>query len=344
MITLSLALILSSETTRTEFKSNDYPLVPAKKSPLKFTEKNIPFEFEWLIEGFGQSWASTPEPQLRFRIFSQDRKVHQELAPSVTKTLLRLWRYNLDELKIDHKPDYSKSTVDVYLCWAGQAGGEHLFDDDPQAPKGYSSKVNTIYIYDLPTFTDKMEQLREVAHEYGHASLPGVGGYDYPEYWANGFLGEKLFLSAMCVKPDYNPDEMMGVSQADCQAWVREKCRPLMFKAAQTFPDSAMFSGKGEASMNQYIGFHLWVQQCFPPKIVSRLMKINGDQARRLPMTLRDAVEDISELDVPIHSNLKGKLVWLPDIPGKWRGAQVKLRKNGYVGLVPQGDVIKLRP
>jgi hypothetical protein len=343
MIASTLAWLLL-DTTKTEVRQLDSPLKPVKKSPLKFTDKNIPFEFEWMSEGYAQARSSTNELQLRFRIFAQDRKVHSELSPSVAKTLLHLWKFNYDELKIDHKPDYSRSCIDVYLCWSGQPGGEHLFDEDPQAPRGGSSKVNTIYIYDLPTFKERIEQLREVAHEYGHATLPAVGGYDYPEYWANGFLGEKLFLSELCNRKDYDPEQMMGVSQAECQAWVRDKARPLMFKAAQTFPNAEMFKGKGESAMNQYIGYLLWVQFAFSPKIVSRVMKINGPQAATLPESLRDCVSDVSSMDIPIHTDLKGKLIWLPDIPGTWSGAKVRLRKKGFVGLVPSADIVRLRP
>lgn len=343
MIATTLALALL-DTPKTEVRPFDMALNPVKKSPLKFTDKNIPFEFEWMTEGFAHAWSSTPEPQLRFRVFAQDRKVHTELSTPVAKTLLKLWTYNYDELKIDHKPDYARSCVDVYLCWAGQAGGEHLFDEDPQAPRGGSSKVNTIYIYDLPTFKEKMEQLREIAHEYGHATLPAVGGYDYPEYWANGFLGEKLFLSDLCLRKDYDPDQMMGVPQAELQAWVRQKARPLMFKAAQTFPNADMFKGKGESAMNQYIGYLLWVQFAFPPKVVSRLMKINGNQAGTLPRNLRDCISDVATLEIPIHDALRGKLIWLPDMPGDWSGASVKLRKQGFIGMVPTSGTIRLRP
>lgn len=343
MIATILALSMF-DTPKTEVRPFDMALNPVKKSPLKFTEKNIPFEFEWMTEGYAHAWSSTPEAQLRFRVFAQDRKVHSELAPQVTRTLLKLWTYNFEELKIDHKPDYARSCVDVYLCWAGQPGGEHLFDEDFQAPRGGSSKVNTIYIYDLPTFKEKMEQLREIAHEYGHATLPAVGGYDYPEYWANGFLGEKLFLSDLCTQKDYDPDQMMGVSQAECQAWVREKARPLMFKAAQTFPNAEMFKGKGESAMNAYIGYLLWVQFCFDPKIVSRLMKINGDKAATLPKTLNECLGDVVSVDIPVHDALRGKLIWLPDMPGKWSGATVKLRKQGSVGMVPTSSTIRLRP
>ncbi|MDH4389674.1 MAG: hypothetical protein QE269_13205 [Fimbriimonas sp.] len=343
MIAAALAMSLM-DTPKTEVRPFEMALNPVKKSPLRFTEKNIPFEFEWMTEGLAQAWSASPEQQLRFRVFAQDRKVHGELSPLVTRTLLRLWTYNYNELKIDHKPDYARSCVDVYLCWSGQPGGEHLFDEDPQAPRGGSSKVNTIYIYDLPTFKEKMEQLREVAHEYGHATLPAIGGYDYPEYWANGFLGEKLFLSALCTRKDYDPDQMMGVSQADCQAWVREKARPLMFKAAQTFPTDEMFKGKGESSMNQYIGYLLWVQFCFEPKIVSRLMKINGEKASTLPTTLRECLEDVISTNIPIHKELQGKLIWLPDLPGTWSGCTIKLRKKGFVGMVPTSGTIRLRP
>ncbi|MEI8281750.1 MAG: hypothetical protein WCG75_05040, partial [Armatimonadota bacterium] len=60
----------------TEVRQRETPLEIVKKSPLKFPPNKKPYEFEWLTEGYAHAWTSTPDPQLRFRVFAQDRKVH----------------------------------------------------------------------------------------------------------------------------------------------------------------------------------------------------------------------------------------------------------------------------
>ncbi|MBV9852583.1 MAG: hypothetical protein JO250_23200 [Armatimonadetes bacterium] len=67
---------------------------------------------------------------------------------------------------------------DVWLCRKGQTGGEQW--------------RSNIYFYDLDTPRSSIEWIREITHEYGHLALPPIGGYSAPEYWANGYYGERL--------------------------------------------------------------------------------------------------------------------------------------------------------
>ena len=69
---------------------------------------------------------------------------------------------------------------DVWLCTGGQSGGEQW--------------RSNLYLYDLETPRSSIEWIREVVHEYSHLALPAIGGYDAPEYWANGYLGERLIV------------------------------------------------------------------------------------------------------------------------------------------------------
>ncbi len=69
---------------------------------------------------------------------------------------------------------------DVWLCTGGQSGGEQWRDN--------------LYLYDIETPRSSIEWLRETVHEYAHLALPAIGGYEAPEYWANGYLGERLLV------------------------------------------------------------------------------------------------------------------------------------------------------
>jgi hypothetical protein len=83
-----------------------------------------------------------------------------------------------DHLK--HPPANGDTPFDVWLCQKGQSGGEQYH--------------NNLYLYDLDAPRSSIEWLREIVHEYGHLALPPIGGYKAPEYWANGYLGERLLV------------------------------------------------------------------------------------------------------------------------------------------------------
>jgi hypothetical protein len=95
MTSLALQFLLTTlQGEITEVRQSEKPLEIAKKSPLRFPPNKKPYEFEWLTEGYVRAWKSTNDPQLRFRTFSQDRKVHSDLAIQTTQLLLKLWTYN----------------------------------------------------------------------------------------------------------------------------------------------------------------------------------------------------------------------------------------------------------
>jgi hypothetical protein len=320
----AISLLLALNFPLVDIRPVESALEPAKKSP----KGN--YEFLWQINGSAYISTGTTDPFLRFRVYSQERKVHQDLAPQVTRTLLRLWQYNYQELKIDHKPNYNRSTVDVYLCWAGQPGGEQLFDEDPQAPRGQSSKVNTVYIYDLPSFDPPLERLREVAHEYGHASLPAVGGYKSPEYWANGYLGEKLFLQWMVE--NWQEDASMGASRDDVLKWLKKESQPLWTNFALNFPS---LSGTGAEAMNNYIGMMLWMQKVVPPSIFGRAFKATGGlEPTEVPAALAEAIEGAGPFELVLPKELIGKPIFLPFGGMQISGAKVLGKRQEWVKVV----------
>jgi hypothetical protein len=288
-------------------------------------------EFEWLVEGIAET---EQEKALRFRVYSQERKIQAELAPEVARALLRLWEYNYQSLGYDHRPDSNKMAVDVYLCWAGLPGGEQLFDYDPQIPVGQSRKVNTIYIYDLPSFTKPIERLREVAHEYGHASLPAVGGYERPEYWANGYLGEKIFLTELAQRGEGG---YLGCSVEDIKAWVKKECDPLVINGATSFPQ---LFGKSEAAMKQYIGTMLWLHRILPSEAFGRAFKATaGLEPKDVPTAFAEALEGAQPFEFEVPAHLVGKPIWLPFAKMKLPGNAIKIKKKGWVQILAEKKV-----
>ena len=76
---------------------------------------------------------------------------------------------------------------DVWLCRQGAAGGDEWH--------------RNIYFYDLDDARSSIEWIREIAHEYSHMALPPIGGYTAPEYWANGYYGERLLVRWLARTP-----------------------------------------------------------------------------------------------------------------------------------------------
>jgi len=97
-----------------------------------------------------------------------------------TGRLLLLGRHAL--MAQTHRPPFNDddTPIDVWLCRNGDAGGEQW--------------RNNLYFYDLDTRRSSIEWIREILHEYSHLALPAVGGFSAPEYWANGYLGERLLV------------------------------------------------------------------------------------------------------------------------------------------------------
>jgi hypothetical protein len=111
--------------------------------------------------------------------------INNGLAARIGRLLL-LSRYTLVS-KTGHAPNNGAAPFDVWLCKDGNAGGEQWGDN--------------IYYYDLKVKRSSIEWIREIVHEYSHLSIPGIGGYKSPEYWANGYIGERIVIRWMRSTP-----------------------------------------------------------------------------------------------------------------------------------------------
>lgn len=305
------------------------PLDPSKKSPKKFGTPAVPWEFPWLVQGYVRI-PNTPQYMARFRVYSQDRKEKDDQAPLLARMLTAMWEENANRLRYDHPDQYNGGIVDVYLCWGGKAGGEQRFGVDFE--NGIQKSVNTIYFYDLSSFTDPVEKAREVAHEYGHAILPAVGGYEAPEDWANGFLGEKLFLRWLrdaLVAGRLKPEDTMGAEGPQLDEWVKKNVDPLVITASQSLPTPQYLSDHSAAGMDRYTGLALYAATVLPERVFSRSMLLTGStSAKDYPEAIALAAEEPAEYSLTIPSYLKGKSLWIPLNKGKLKGAKI-LR---YVG------------
>lgn len=305
----------------------------------KFAPKHPEWQFDWITSVLGDAEGEPFQYELRFRVFAQERRKANDKGESVGRLLGRLWEYNNSRLRFDHAPVYNNRVVDVYICYGGEPGGEQLFDEDAGAD-GRPVKVNTIYIYALDSFTEPVEMAREVCHEYGHATLPPIGGFSEPEDWANGFLGEKLYMRMLRDKMAaklLEPVDAMGAPFEALDAWVKRHVDPLVQAAALKGPDAELLAGKGPAAMDAYLGLAAYAEAVLPMSVFRRGLVLTGStKAADFPKALVLASEEPERYDLTIPDELKGKTLWIPSGKAAITGAKVLQQKGDWVKIQPE--------
>ncbi len=306
------------------------------------------WEFDWSTAGFvgGFKPPNAEVKERRFELFSQESTVGSARPESVVRLLLRLCSYNISYMRLDHAADFSK-TVTVYLCFGGDPGGEQLFEADNQVG---GKKVDDVYFYDLRSLTDPVETVREVAHEYGHAVLPSLGGeFTAPEAWANGYLGEKLYLSYLAqarTESKLGPEDTFGATPEALRAWVKKNVDPLVNDAFVNGPRPALLAGKGKASMDAVLGLALATARVYNPQLMCRALYIGGSDPKAFVDAAMTASEELPLVTLHIPEALRAKPIWIPvgHDPKKSviMGASVLRRpKDGWVQILPgKSDVV----
>ena len=319
-------------------------LATPKLSPKAFNGKK--WEFDWVTSGYGKD-PESGEMSLRFRVFSQERKPGNDPAQMAAVMDARMWELLNHKYKIDHpEMGHGLKLVDEYLCWGGTAGGEQTLGEDVEA--GQVRRVNTVYIYDIASFKDPVEMAREVAHEYGHAVLPAVGGFKSPEDWANGYLGERLFLR--WLRDSYEAGRLdsaatMGASFQALDGWVKKNVDPLVVEAAAHAPSPSLLGSQGQKAMNAYMGLVLYADSVLPNQAVARSFKLTGStSARDYPQALVDACDGAS-YTVSIPPALYAKPLWLPLGKSTVKGGKILARSGSWAKVQPSvGPLIVLAP
>jgi hypothetical protein len=300
--------------------------------------------FEWAASGFGRLTKEDTQFELKVRVFAQQRRETNDPGGMVARMAMRLWDYNAKRLGLDHKAMYDNGRVHFYLAFGGPAGGEQLFDEDEEG--GIAKRVNTIYIYQVQNVKDPVELAREIAHEYGHATLPPVGGFKEPEDWANGYLGEKLYLRYLrneILAKRLDPADAMGATGEQLDKFVKREIDPLAHAVWLNGPDFAKLSGSGPAAMNAYVGLALYAEQLLAPKAFARSLQITGStQARDFAPAIILAAAEPQTYVIDVPAALKGKDIWIPLGKGKLNGIK-PLRTNGDWALIrPLAGIVRV--
>ncbi len=325
-----------------------FPMAEPKTSP-----KHL-WKFPFVTAGFVKTSKEGENFSPRFRVFAQSRRVpdpplmHDDVAQWSTRMFLRLWDYNFARLRIDHSERFRRG-VDVYLCFAGDAGGEHLFDVDTfdTDASGNPKRVNTIYIYQVHRIAAPIQLSREIAHEYGHAILPAIGPYEGPEDWANGEVGERLYLQWLrddLVAGKLSTDDMVHTDVAALNEYLAKNVHPLVVSMGTKGPNRELLGGKSKESFYEYVALTTYVGQILPSRVFGRSLMLTGSQkAMDYEKAIRDAVAEVPSLEITVPAVLKGKSIYLPvGEKAKLAGAKVLSRSNGWAKVQPSAAKIKV--
>lgn len=311
----------------------------AKLSPKKFGDPPIQWEFDFNAAAFAEL-QTAGDQHLRFSIYSQERKGKDDRAGRVGQMLLRLWEHNYNAFKLDHNLDIKGGVIDVYLCFGGKAGGEQLFGSDAQS--GTPTPVNMIYIYDLASFSEPIEMAREIAHEYGHATLPAIGGFKTPEDWANGYLGEKIFLTWARDEMQAGrlaPDDMLGATKEKLDTWVKRNVDPLILRGGLYGP--AALVDTGTPTMDAYLGFVMAQNAILPPACVGRALRLTGStNPKDVPEAFAMAIQELESFKLKIPTVLKGNPFWVATAGRAIKGAKTVGKSGKWRKLIATTDIV----
>lgn len=300
--------------------------------------------YEWVVSGMGRSQVGTEPYRLRLRIFAQQKKEANDPAAAVGRMAMRLWDFNVRKLRMEHKDMYDDGRIHFYLAFGGPEGGEQLFDEDEEG--GRARKVNTIYLYQIQKLKDPLELAREVAHEYGHATLDPVGGFKEPEEWGNGYLGEKLYLKFL--RDEYkagrlSADDVCGAPLDRLDKFVQLEADALAEKVWLNGPNIDHLGGSGPAALNAYLGLALYAYEALPIEGFRRSLKLTGSvSARDYAAAVMLAATERETFVISPPKSVAGKDVWIPLGKGKLTGGGVVKRSGDWALVRPLGGVLRV--
>ena len=178
-----------------------------------------------------------------------------DLAGAALRTALALYCTVREYLELDPTRPWEEP-VDIWLARSGAAGGRAV--------------GSNIYLYSMGTPRPGSEWFREVAHEYGHVALPGIGGFtETDDAWADGHLGELLFgkwLAAARV-PEWLP---WPVAEWEREAAVE---RARLMAGAEGEVEAARLEGLDEEARDYFLGLALRVEEERGPRFLGEALR-----------------------------------------------------------------------
>lgn len=309
-------------------------------SPMR-TVKEMP-ETEWQFPYVSVGMAETAAgagASVRFRVFSQSRasETPDEISQWVARMMVRLWDYAYYRCDLDHNPRTQK-TVDVYLCKSGDSGSQQKFVYDYQELDAADrpSPKNLIAVYQIDKAKRGIQLSRELAHEYGHAVIPPAGGFEKPESYTNGDIGERVFLAMFrddLAKGKLAPEDTLFTDKPALDAYYEAKVKPAVLSIAGSGPDFPLLKTRTETAYWGYVNTIVYLSRICPPRLFGRTLALTTRAAEDLGPAVKSAAEEQPTWEVSIPVELKGKPLFIPLVKGSVTGAKV-LKKSGDWAMI----------
>lgn len=241
------------------------------------------------------------QPELRFRVYAQQVD-DLPRAQKVCRLLLRLGQLAWHRLRLQVNLQ-GERVLNVWLCRQGNPGGEQW--------------RNNLYIYSIQSIQHPIEWLREVAHEFSHALLPGITGYIAPEPWASGYMGERLFMTWLeATGTQLSSDDLCDASLQDIRQFVQQRCLPLRNRwATDGFPRED-FSRTDAVGMGTLIGLALYIDAVYGSNTLrATFARLIEPQPSALWKAFTEALREVDEVHLsPVGGETR---VWLS--AGQWQ-------------------------
>ncbi|MCH8977801.1 MAG: hypothetical protein IH945_00970 [Armatimonadetes bacterium] len=308
-------------------------LDPPKRSPLNG------WVFEHVTAGFARD-RTDESFNLRFRVFNQYRPDKNDPTDYVARMMLRLWDFNRQRLNRDHSDFIHLRAVDVYLVAFGGSGAEQQFMEDPFEldENDRPARANNIYIYSVSNLDDPLEFARELAHEYGHATLPGIGGYSEPEDWANGDLGERVYMTWLlqAMKAGkLRPADVMHATMDQMQGYYDKTVLPDLKRVGTKGPSLATLARRDKSGYRELLGLASYCAAMMPHKMFGRAVALTASpDAEGFLKGVVEAAAERAEWKVTVPMGLpKNGQIWVPMAKGKVVGAKELQRRGDWVKI-----------
>lgn len=183
---------------------------------------------------------------------------------------------------------------------------------------------NQIYLYNRHLERSVVEWAREIAHEYGHYGLPGISGYTKPEEWANGTLGERLFLKWLWedMRSGRVPkSDIPFVNRTELEGYYKTEIYPLMKQIMINGTEARKITRRDAEGMDYFTGLCLYIDALYGTKMLASAFQETQSPSRltlpHAPEFLNGFLRAVLETDTfELTPNEPYQLFYLP--AGSW--------------------------
>jgi hypothetical protein len=208
---------------------------------------SIDYAYVW--DGVLKRWV------MRVRVHWAE-PVRAPLAADALRGLLAMYCATRAHMRIDPTQPWG-DVIDLWLMEGGEPGALTV--------------GRSIYLYSVGTERPGAEWLRQLAHEYGHVSLPGIGKFtDTDDPYADGNIAELLLPK--WLKESGVPEWTPWPSDGWIESAAAER-KVLLDGMRETGANEEPLQGVDAQARDYFVGLVLHVEEVAGPRFVADVLK-----------------------------------------------------------------------